>query len=33
MSAAAPGKWSLALGIEMAATDRVDIAAPILIEK
>ena len=30
---AGPGKWSLALGIQIAANDRVDIAAPILIEK
>jgi len=28
-----PGKWSLALGIKVATNDRVDIAAPILIEK
>jgi hypothetical protein len=27
------GKWSLALGIQIAANDRVDIAAPVLIEK
>jgi copper(I)-binding protein len=33
MPASAEGKWSLALGIEMGAHDRVDIAAPILIEK
>jgi copper(I)-binding protein len=33
LPADAPGKWSLALGIEIAANDRVDIAAPILIEK
>ncbi len=31
--AAESGKWSLALGIELAANDRIDIAAPILIEK
>ena len=30
--AAASGKWSLSLGIDMAKDDRVDIAAPILIE-
>ena len=30
---AGPGKWSLALGIQIAANDRVDIAAPILIGK
>ena len=28
-----PSKWSLALGIQLAAKDRVDIAAPILIEE
>jgi copper(I)-binding protein len=33
MPALAEGKWSLALGIEIRANDRVDIAAPILIEK
>jgi hypothetical protein len=31
--AAAAGKWSLALDIELAANDRVEIAAPILIER
>jgi hypothetical protein len=33
MPALAEGKWSLAVGIEMGAHDRVDIAAPVLIEK
>ena len=33
MSAAAAGKLSLALGIDIAANDRIDIAAPIMIEK
>ena len=32
MTTAASGKWSLALGIDMAKDDRIDIAAPILIE-
>jgi copper(I)-binding protein len=32
LTAAASGKWSLALGIDLAKDDRVDIAAPILIE-
>jgi len=32
LTAAAIGKWSLSLGIDMAKDDRVDIAAPILIE-
>jgi copper(I)-binding protein len=32
MTAATDGKWSLALGIDMAPGDRVDVAAPILIE-
>jgi copper(I)-binding protein len=32
LTAAASGKWSLSLGIDMAKDDRVDIAAPILIE-
>ncbi|WP_234685856.1 copper chaperone PCu(A)C [Bradyrhizobium monzae] len=32
MTAAATGKWSLALGIDMKKDDRIDIAAPILIE-
>jgi len=32
MTAAASGKWSLALGIDMKKDDRIDIAAPILIE-
>ena len=32
MTAAASGKWSLSLGIDLAKDDRVDIAAPILIE-
>ncbi|MBR0835978.1 copper chaperone PCu(A)C [Bradyrhizobium manausense] len=32
MTTAASGKWSLALGIDMKKDDRVDIAAPILIE-
>ncbi|ANW00379.1 copper chaperone PCu(A)C [Bradyrhizobium icense] len=32
MTAAAGGKWSLSLGIDLAKDDRVDIAAPILIE-
>jgi periplasmic copper chaperone A len=33
LPADAAGKWSLALGIEIAANDRVDIAAPVLIAK
>ena len=33
LPAAEAGKWSLALGIELATNDRIDIAAPILIEK
>jgi hypothetical protein len=33
MPAAAAGKWSLALGVEIAANDRVELVAPILIEK
>jgi copper(I)-binding protein len=33
MPAATAGKWSLALGIDIAANDRVELAAPILIEK
>lgn len=32
MMAAASGKWSLGLGIDMKKDDRIDIAAPILIE-
>jgi periplasmic copper chaperone A len=32
LTAAASGKWSLSLGIDMAKDDRVDIAAPILIK-
>jgi hypothetical protein len=32
LTAAASGKWSLSLGIDLAKDDRVDIAAPILIE-
>jgi copper(I)-binding protein len=32
MTTAASGRWSLALGIDMKKDDRVDIAAPILIE-
>jgi copper(I)-binding protein len=32
LTAAATGKWSLSLGIDLAKDDRVDIAAPILIE-
>jgi periplasmic copper chaperone A len=32
MAAAASGKWSLSLGIDMKKDDRIDIAAPILIE-
>jgi hypothetical protein len=32
MSAAVPGKWSLALGIGLAPNEQVDMAAPILIE-
>jgi periplasmic copper chaperone A len=32
LTAAVSGKWSLSLGIELAKDDRVDIAAPILIE-
>lgn len=32
MTAAASGKWSLSLGIDMKKDDRIDIAAPILIE-
>lgn len=32
MMTAASGKWSLALGIDMKKDDRIDIAAPILIE-
>jgi copper(I)-binding protein len=32
MSAAAAGKWMLSLGIEVKAGDRIDVAAPILIE-
>jgi copper(I)-binding protein len=30
---ASAGKWSLALGINVTSTDRIDIAAPVLIEK
>jgi len=33
LPAEAAGKWSLALGIQIAASDRVDIAAPVLIAK
>jgi copper(I)-binding protein len=32
LTAAVSGKWSLSLGIDLAKDDRVDIAAPILIE-
>ncbi|WP_342712316.1 copper chaperone PCu(A)C [Bradyrhizobium sp. B124] len=32
MTAAVDGKWSLSLGIDMAKDDRIDIAAPIIIE-
>ena len=32
LTAAASGKWSLSLGIDLAKDDRVDIAAPILID-
>jgi hypothetical protein len=32
MTAAARGKWSLSLGIDLKKDDRIDIAAPILIE-
>lgn len=32
MTAATDGKWSLALGIDMGPGDRIDVAAPILIE-
>ncbi len=32
MTAASRGKWSLSLGIDMSKDDRIDIAAPILIE-
>jgi copper(I)-binding protein len=32
MTTSASGKWSLALGIDMKKDDRIDIAAPILIE-
>jgi periplasmic copper chaperone A len=32
MTAGTSGKWSLALGIDMTKDDRIDIAAPILIE-
>jgi copper(I)-binding protein len=32
MTAVTDGKWSLALGIDMAPGDRIDVAAPILIE-
>ena len=32
LTAASSGKWSLSLGIDMAKDDRVDIAAPILID-
>jgi copper(I)-binding protein len=33
MPAAAAGQWSLALGVKLADNDRIDIAAPILIER
>jgi copper(I)-binding protein len=33
LPADAAGKWSLALGIQIAANDRVDVAAPVLIAK
>jgi hypothetical protein len=33
MPTAAAGKWSLALGINVTSTDRIDIAAPVLIER
>jgi hypothetical protein len=32
MSAQAAGKWSLALGVETTEHERIDVAAPILIE-
>lgn len=32
MTAASSGKWSLSLGIDMKRDDRIDIAAPILVE-
>lgn len=32
MTAATTGRWSLSLGIDMKQDDRIDIAAPILIE-
>jgi hypothetical protein len=32
MTAASNGKWSLSLGIDMKKDDRIDIAAPIIIE-
>ena len=32
MTAGASGKWSLALGIDVTKDDRIDIAAPVLIE-
>ena len=32
MTAAARGKWTLSLGIDLKKDDRIDIAAPILIE-
>ncbi|TYO62980.1 copper chaperone PCu(A)C [Bradyrhizobium hipponense] len=32
MTAASSGKWSLSLGIDMKKDDRIDIAAPILVE-
>lgn len=33
MPAAAAGKWSLTLGINVTSTDRIDIATPVLIER
>jgi hypothetical protein len=33
MSATTPGKWSLSLGVQIAPDDRVDMEAPILIER
>jgi periplasmic copper chaperone A len=32
MTTASSGKWSLSLGIDMKKDDRIDIAAPILVE-
>jgi copper(I)-binding protein len=33
MPAAVAGKWSLALGIDVTSTERIDIAAPVLVER